>query len=350
MFKNVTLSASLCFFLIFIGNAQTSTNLGANSGLQGDNNTFIGFRSGQITTGQQNSFFGALSGRFNVSGERNTFIGFNSGRNNNDGNGNSFLGFSAGWGNESGLNNSYLGANTGRSSTSGNNNVFLGSSAGQTMTNGNRNVYLGTSAGRDAMGSGNVFIGYRAGDTETGNNILLIDNNNTDEIPLIYGNFSSGQLGINTANVPTGTILAVAGDALVDGTLTTNGKISIGTNVADPGYDFSVKGKIHVQEVKVDLLGAIAPDYVFFEDYNLSTLQEVEDFITQEGHLPNIPSAEEMKENGVHLKEMNLKLLEKIEELTLYIIAQDKTIKKQKVKVDTLEKRLQKVESILKED
>ena len=104
----------------------------------------------------------------------------------------------------------------------------------------------------------------------------------------------------------------------------TTGQVGIGT--ASPDEALTVKGKIHTQEVRVDLLGAVAPDYVFYKDYDLRTLKEVQQFIDEHGHLPNIPSAAEMERNGVSLKEMNLKLLEKIEELTLYILEQEKEI------------------------
>ncbi|WP_378175205.1 LamG-like jellyroll fold domain-containing protein [Aquimarina sp. SS2-1] len=137
------------------------------------------------------------------------------------------------------------------------------------------------------------------------------------------------------------------GTALIENAIYTNGRIAIGTTEEDPGYALTVKGKLHVQEVKVDLLGVIAPDYVFYEDYKLKTLKEVEDYIDQEGHLPNIPSASEMEAQGVNLKEMNMKLLEKVEELTLYTIAQEKAIKEQKEANDALEKRLQKLEKLL---
>ncbi len=103
-----------------------------------------------------------------------------------------------------------------------------------------------------------------------------------------------------------------------------SGNIGIGTS--SPDAKLSVKGNIHTNEVKVDLLGAVAPDYVFFKDYDLKSLKVVEDYIATEGHLPNIPSAEQMEEDGIQLKEMNLKLLEKIEELTLYTINQEKRI------------------------
>ena len=91
--------------------------------------------------------------------------------------------------------------------------------------------------------------------------------------------------------------------------------------------------------------GAVAPDYVFDVKYKLFTLQQVQEFINKHGHLPNIPSAKEMNEEGVHLKEMNLKLLEKIEELTLYTIEQEKQLKEQKEQLKyqgLIEKELQK--------
>ncbi|WP_378185620.1 hypothetical protein ACE939_10960 [Aquimarina sp. W85] len=103
-----------------------------------------------------------------------------------------------------------------------------------------------------------------------------------------------------------------------------NGTVGIGTNT--PDAKLTVKGHIHAQEVKVDLSGAVAPDYVFLKDYQLKTLDEVDNYIQVNGHLPNIPSAAIMEKEGVKLKEMNLKLLEKIEELTLYLISQDKRI------------------------
>ena len=121
--------------------------------------------------------------------------------------------------------------------------------------------------------------------------------------------------------------------------LTNSGDLGIGTTT--PDAKLTVKGDIHAQEVKVDLDGAVAPDYVFYEDYNLRPLKEVQEYIHENGHLPNIPSAKEMEERGLLLKEMNLKLLEKIEELTLYVIELEKKNKK-------YEERFAKIESELK--
>lgn len=120
-----------------------------------------------------------------------------------------------------------------------------------------------------------------------------------------------------------------------------NGKIGIGTQT--PDELLTVKGVIHTQEVKVDLNGAVAPDYVFekyftgfshiMPEYELISLEELEVFLKKNNHLPKIPSAEEMGDKGISLKEMNLLLLEKIEELTLYTIQQQKEIDALKEKI-----------------
>lgn len=86
-----------------------------------------------------------------------------------------------------------------------------------------------------------------------------------------------------------------------------------------------VQGTIRAAEVKVESIDNF-PDYVFSDAYNLRPLAEVSDFIKANGHLPEIPSAQEVKENGMSLVEMNKKLLQKVEELTLYIIEQQRQI------------------------
>lgn len=114
-----------------------------------------------------------------------------------------------------------------------------------------------------------------------------------------------------------------------------------------------VNGNIHTKEVKVDLIGW--PDYVFAKKYNLRSLKEVEKHIKEKGHLPNIPSAKEVsEEGGIELGKMNAKLLEKIEELTLYTIQQEKSLHKKDLKIEKLEKetnelkeRLEKIEALL---
>ncbi len=113
------------------------------------------------------------------------------------------------------------------------------------------------------------------------------------------------------------------------------GNVGIGT--ATPSEKLSVNGKVRSKEVKVEANNW--PDYVFTPSYNLKSLDQVETFINENGHLPNIPSAQEVEENnGIELGEMNVKLLEKIEELTLYTIDQQR-------KIDQLLERIEKLEN-----
>ena len=120
-----------------------------------------------------------------------------------------------------------------------------------------------------------------------------------------------------------------------------DGKIGIGTSF--PDELLTVKGKIHTQEVVVDLEGAVAPDFVFekhfngfseiMPEYKLISLEELEKYLMENHHLPNVPSAETMEAEGISLKEMNLLLLQKVEELTLYTLQQQKEIDALKEKI-----------------
>lgn len=121
-----------------------------------------------------------------------------------------------------------------------------------------------------------------------------------------------------------------------------HGKIGVGTT--SPDSKLTVKGKIHAEEVKVDL-SVSGPDYVFKKGYDLKSLEEVQNYIREHGHLPNIPSANEMEENGIQLGEMNMKLLEKIEELTLYTLQQQKQLNDYEDQLNTLSKKLEILEN-----
>ena len=139
-----------------------------------------------------------------------------------------------------------------------------------------------------------------------------------------------------------------------------HGNVGIGTK--NPDEKLTVKGKIHAKEVKVEL--NIPADYVFQkyytgtsslkDNYTLPTLEYVETFTKKNHHLPEVPSAKEIQKNGLHLKQMTNLLLQKIEELTLYTIEQEKKLKKQETeriyqskKNLNLEKRLARLESLL---
>lgn len=142
-------------------------------------------------------------------------------------------------------------------------------------------------------------------------------NDNTDESFRIYGNsnlYHSFDAGGNAYHA---------------------GNVGIGTS--NPQYKLDVKGQIRATEVLVQSVDQFA-DFVFDKGYRLPSLHEVNTFIQDNGHLPGIPSAQEVKENGMSLVEMQVKLLQKVEELTLYSIKQQEEIKALKDELDKLKR------------
>ncbi|WP_235015709.1 hypothetical protein [Aquimarina sp. AU58] len=113
-----------------------------------------------------------------------------------------------------------------------------------------------------------------------------------------------------------------------------NGNVSIGTDNSK-GYKFAVKGNMIAEEIKVKLHGNW-PDFVFNKKYDLMDLEQVETYINKNAHLPKVPSAREIEKDGINLGEMNALLLQKIEELTLYVIQQNKKTKLLEDKIATL--------------
>jgi hypothetical protein len=116
-----------------------------------------------------------------------------------------------------------------------------------------------------------------------------------------------------------------------------NGNVGIGTT--NPGsFKLAVEGKIGAREVQVTLANPF-PDYVFDSKYKLRDLASLESYINQNKHLPNVPSAAEVEKNGgIELGSMNAKLLEKVEELTLYIIEINKKVEKLEKENEALKK------------
>ncbi len=117
--------------------------------------------------------------------------------------------------------------------------------------------------------------------------------------------------------------------------ITSNGNVGIGT--ITPTDKLSVNGNIRAQEIKLEATNW--PDYVFEKDYQSMPLEEVEIYIKEKGHLPGFKSAKEYQKEGVDIMEMNQKLLEKMEELTLYLIQKDGEMKELRKMVETLAER-----------
>ncbi|WP_420318810.1 hypothetical protein [Ekhidna sp.] len=147
------------------------------------------------------------------------------------------------------------------------------------------------------------------------------------------GNWSTGQSATDLSFFTTTSGSSTPTEKMV---IRDNGNVGIGTT--NPDEKLTVKGTVHAEEVKVDL-SVPGPDYVFEPTYNLRTLEETEAYIQSNKHLPEIPSAKEMEASGVQLGEMNMLLLKKIEELTLYVIE----LKKGQAKLEEENKKLKKL-------
>ena len=111
--------------------------------------------------------------------------------------------------------------------------------------------------------------------------------------------------------------LGSAGWVSTEGVVHTASSVGVGTPT--PRVALEVKGAIHAEEVKVTVEGW--PDYVFDDDYSLTPLDELARYIDREGHLPGIPSSEKVRREGVALGAVQVSMLEKVEELTLHILA-----------------------------
>lgn len=308
----------------FTVNAQTNiatstlTSRGLEAGTSGTGNAFFGYRAGKVNTatGLDNTFIGNQSGWQNTSGKYNTFLGYESGHGNATGNSNVFIGMQSGHDNIIGNSNVFVGNSSGITNN-GNYNVYLGSNAGADSSGGSNNVYIGDSAGNENSGSNNIFIGKDVGSGTTQSNKLNIDNANSST-PLIWGDFAADLLKFNgKVGISLGTAAFPA----------TGGSIDVSA------YKLIVNGGILAKEVRVATTWA---DYVFKDTYNLPTLPEVEKYIIENGHLPNVPSAKQVEADGIEIGQMAKIQQEKIEELTLYAIQQQKQLDKQQKEIEEL--------------
>ncbi len=281
-------------------------------GVNATKNIFLGIQGGESMAGGINNVgLGAQSLQYNASGSNNLAIGTFSLRNN------------------TGNLNVAIGTIALRDNLGGNQNVAIGANA-MSNSSGNSNVAIGRAAGQNAVGSGSVFIGYNAGRNEATGNRLYIANTETEN-PLIKGEFDKNTLRINTKNTTSNTVgfLAIGNFDATFPMPTSN------------SYKLIVQGGIITEKVKVALKDTQDwADYVFEPEYkaNMLSLEEVEAFTLKNKHLPNVPSAKEMVEKGLDVGETSRMFMEKIEELTLYVIELDKEVKALKAENAKLKK------------
>ncbi len=387
---------------VFVGNSGNSTMTGNDNFFQGLNsgydnttgyyNIFTGVSAGRLnTTGSNNTFLGVEAGFSNTTGEANVFMGPSAGRSNTTGIYNLFVGLNSGYANTIGQFNVFNGYGSGRLNTTGNYNIFLGVVAGFGNTSGANNVAIGNNAGYNTgTGSNNTYIGSNADGGAASTNATAIGANAVAAVSntVVLGNaattitgagLGAGLSGLKFANLNSGsTRTAVGGNGVlsVDGsgnvvlvTLTagtinsvggptgpvaektwkeqdgylynnsTNGVVINGSGL--DGNSLIVKGGVLSKEVNVKVEGSESwPDYVFKPSYKRMTLDEVEKFININGHLPNVASATEMAATGNNLNKTDIKLLEKVEELTLYLLEMKKSNEAQNAEIQNLKKQV----------
>jgi trimeric autotransporter adhesin len=333
---------------------------------KGTGNVIVGEDAGNYSltnpaaTGTYNLLLGGNAGYTNLSGSQNTCIGFNSGFNNRTGSFNLFLGTSSGLNTNSvsANGNVFIGVNSGVDNITGSNNTIIGTNAtlgGQTgLTNAtaigsnsqvttSNTLVLGSGAttiiGTGLAGSGLRFPNLTSGSAVTsvpGGNVLSVD--------------GSGNVVLVKLSTTPGATLSVGQPVSdnwkeADGYLynnSTNGVVIKGTGL--DGNSLIVKGGVLSKEVNVKVEGSESwPDYVFQPSYKRMSLDEVEKFITVNKHLPNVPSAVEMAITGNNLGKTDVKLLEKVEELTLYLLEMKKTNDAQSAELKSLKNQMNKL-------
>ncbi|MHA3786722.1 hypothetical protein ACX0HA_00825 [Flavobacterium hauense] len=162
----------------------------------------------------------------------------------------------------------------------------------------------------------------------------------------LVSNQKLGFIDFNARATTNTTVAAItigsAGSELMR--INQDGKVRIGAGASDiktpNGYKLFVEQGILTEKVKVSLATTTDwADYVFASDYKLMPLEDVEKFTKENKHLPNVPSAAEMVNNGLDVAKMDAKLMEKVEELTLYLIEQNKQIELLKAEINALKEQ-----------
>lgn len=232
-------------------------------------------------------------------------------------------------------------------SISNGNSVVLPAHGPQSITQNGAIVTLSNGGGSITLQSTTV---------TAGNNVTVLGNG-TSGTPYVV---SANDTSLYADNGAINTATTVSGNRIVEmnnsnlwfstGNSSTNGKIYLGATATYPSttgdYRLFVEGGIMTEKVKVALRSSANwADYVFANDYKLMPLKEVETFVKANKHLPGIESAEELAKNGIDVAEMQSKQMEKIEELTLYIIDQDKKLEAQGKAIEKNSKEIEELKA-----
>jgi hypothetical protein len=171
--------------------------------------------------------------------------------------------------------------------------------------------------------------------------IKLYSQQLTGENLSIINGAGLNKIEVDHSSIPLANAFVVEGEGLVKATGLEILSITKGTLFPKRVVNFKVTSAGNVYARQIEVLGSgNFPDYVFKKDYKLRSLGDVERFIDENQHLPEVPSAAEVDQKGFNLGTMNEILLKKIEELTLYLIEQDKKLKNQQLEINNLKKAL----------
>jgi trimeric autotransporter adhesin len=234
------------------------------------------------------------------------------------------------------LENGFMGINTNTPAyhLHVNGNAFI---SGDFTVGGNFKVLGDIEAGRDVKAGRDVLAGRNitAAETISGKNLAATDN-------VTGTNFTASNTISATGSITS--LSTVSGLNLnASNNLTVGNRLTIGATTTPTGYRLYVADGILTEKVKVALKSSANwADYVFQADYNLRSLREVETFIQKNGHLPGVPSATEVVKNGIDVATMDAKLLEKIEELTLYLLQLKKDNEALRTDLEALKKQVNK--------
>ncbi|AZA82655.1 hypothetical protein C1637_20620 [Chryseobacterium lactis] len=293
--------------------ANVAVGLGSmSSNTTGSSNTALGYNTmTKSTTGSLNTALGINSMQNSVGASNNVAVGHNTLGGMIAGEYNTAVGFSAmrTWGSTASVplvGNTAIGNSALMDINNGSYNTIMGHNSFLRTVNANYNVVIGANiAPLVNNANSNIYIG---------NNIAAVGTSPSNELNIgnwIVGNNGTIGIGQFTNQLPA------------DGVATDGQK-----------YKLFVKDGIRTEKVKVDIAASNGwADYVFAKDYKLMPLNDLAQFIDKNGHLPEVPTTDEAIKNGIELKEMNILLLKKIEELTLYTLEQQKRIEALEKKV-----------------